>query len=289
MLRRYGSSRMMVLAVSGMVACTVVSGCADDDSDGSAKDGKSEDAKQQSPDSGQRDTGAVRAAYDKTAQGGTAKIALNTTTRAKGETVTAKGDGVIDLKDGDSTLTLTVPGGKVEQRVIDGVLFQKPPKGQESGLPKGKTWIKIDLAKAAKQNGGAEQASDPASSAAFAKAVSDKQVKKLGSERVGGTDTTRYRVRIDVDKMAAGDDSMAKELKQQLGSSIPMELWLDDEGRMRRQQIETEVKVPKEGSEGAAGKAAVKTVIEYRDFGTEVNVEAPPAGQTADMMEQAPQ
>lgn len=289
MLRHRGSSRMMVLAVSGILACTVVSGCGDDDSGDSAKDGKSKDTKQESPDSGQRDTSAVRAAYDKTAEGETAKMTLRTTTRAEGETVTAKGDGVIDLKKGDSTLTLTVPGGKVEQRVVDGVLFQKPPKGEKSGLPGGKTWIKIDLAKAAKQGGGTGEASDPADSAAFAKAVSDKQVKKLGNEQVGGTDTTRYRVRIDVDKLATGDQAAAKQMKEQLGSSIPMDLWLDDQGRIRRQQLETEIKAPTDNSAGGAGKAKVNTVIEYRDFGTEVNAKAPPAGDTADMTGKATQ
>jgi hypothetical protein len=69
-----------------------------------------------------------------------------------------------------------------------------------------------------------------------------------------------------------------------------MRLWLDDDGRIRRQQIDMTVKAPASGESGASGsprQIKISTVMEFTDFGTDVEAEAPPAGQVADVTDQA--
>ncbi|MGR3934775.1 hypothetical protein [Streptomyces sp. BRA346] len=62
------------------------------------------------------------------------------------------------------------------------------------------------------------------------------------------------------------------------------QVWLDDQGRIRRQQITMNVK-PTERSDKSAvpRKMTVRTLIEFSDVGTEVDPEVPSAGQTTDM------
>ncbi|MGW0545897.1 hypothetical protein [Streptomyces altiplanensis] len=268
------------IGVAGAVACTALVACGSDGPDAGGKTGK------KGPGAQEEGTAAVRTAYDRTAEAETARMTLRTRTSAEGKTASVSGEGVIDLAGGDSEMTLTAEGQKIEQRVVDGTVYQKVPEAQQANVPGDKPWIKIDLKKAAQRNGGggAAQVNDPAEAAGFAKGVTDKDVKKIGTEKAGGTNTTRYRVTIDVDKLAGpGDRAKAEQLKKQLGPTLPMDVWLDDDGRIRRQQMDMNMKAPAGPGAGGPQKVDVRTVIEYSDFGTELEVEPPAAGQTADM------
>ncbi|MEV3972995.1 hypothetical protein AB0K68_33485 [Streptomyces sp. NPDC050698] len=279
MSRAGKGGRVCALGVAGALAGTVLVGCGDGDS-GDAAQGVS--AK---PGAGaeERGTRAVRSAYDRTAEEDTAKVKLRVRTSAQGAAQTATGQGTVDLDDGDSVMTLTAQGQRIEQRVIDQVLYQKLPKGQAPG---GKPWIKIDLGKVVAQQGTGDQSmSDPAQSAAYAKAITDKDVTKKGTATIGGVETTHYRVSVDVAKLPNGDT-----LRKQVGPTLPMDVWLDDEGRMRRQQIDMTVKAPAAAKQrsstdasSAPEKVTVRTVMDFTDFGTEVDADAPPAGQVTDM------
>ncbi|MGW7053907.1 hypothetical protein [Streptomyces sp. NPDC054887] len=281
--------RAGAVGVAGAVACTALVACGSDGSEPGAKSAGEGKAAEKSPGAREDGTAAVRTAYERTAEAETARMTLRTS--AEGRTVSANGQGVIDLAEGDSEMTLTADGQRIEQRVVDGVLYQKLPEAQQAKVPGKKPWVKIDLKKAARQSGGgSSQANDPAESAAFAKGVTDKDVRKLGTERVGGTDTTRYRVTVDVDKLAgSGDRAKAEQLKRQLGPTLPMDVWLDDDGRIRRQQIDMRVNAPDGDRSGGPRKAEVRTVVEFSDFGAELDAEAPPAARTADMTGRATQ
>ncbi|MFF7445534.1 MULTISPECIES: LppX_LprAFG lipoprotein [unclassified Streptomyces] len=257
----------------------VLSGCG---GDSDAKDEKP--AAAASASGGQeQSTTAVRSAYDKTADAETAKMTVKVRAAADGQSITSDGKGAIDLADGDSTMTVTAQGKSVEQRVVDQVLYQKAP-GQEK--PNGKSWMKIDLKKVAEQQGSdPAQIGDPAQSAAYAKAINDDDVTEAGSEKIGGVDTHRYKVSVDVARLPGG-----AKLRQQIGPTLPMQLWLDDEGRIRRQQIDLTVKAPASAQPKASSsnqQVKVSTVLEFSDFGTEVDAEAPPSDQVADMTDQA--
>ncbi|MER5836771.1 hypothetical protein ABT116_39740 [Streptomyces sp. NPDC002130] len=267
--------RVCALSVAGVLAGTVLVGCGDDG------DARGSSAKT-SAGAQEQGTQAVRSAYDRTAEEDTAKVKLKVRTSAQGTSQTADGQGAVDLDDGDSVMTLSVQGRQIEQRVIDQVLYQKMPKGQAPG---GKPWIKIDLGKVAAQQGAGDQSmSDPAQSAAYAKAITDKDVTKKGTATIDGVKTTHYRVSVDVAELPNGDT-----LRKQVGPTLPMDVWLDDEGRMRRQQIDMTVKTQEatqrssSGASSAPEKVTVRTVMDFTDFGTEVEADEPPAGQVTDM------
>ncbi|MEU2542657.1 hypothetical protein [Streptomyces iakyrus] len=271
--------RVCALGVAGALAGTVLAGCGDD---GDSGDGARGTSASSSAGAREQGTQAVRSAYDRTAEEDTAEVKLRVRTSAQGASQTANGQGAVDLDDGDSVMTLTVQGQRIEQRVVDQVLYQKMPKGQAPG---GKPWIRIDLGKVAAQQGtGDRSMSDPAQSAAYAKAITDKDVTKKGTATVNGVETTHYRVSVDVAELPNGDT-----LRKRVGPTLPMDVWLDDEGRMRRQQIDMTVKAPEATQRSSAGassapeKVTVRTVMDFTDFGTEVEADEPPAGQVTDM------
>ncbi|MEU1003039.1 hypothetical protein [Streptomyces tibetensis] len=278
MSRAGNGRRVCALGVAGVLAGTVLVGCGEEDSG----DGAQGTSAKPSAGARERGTQAVRSAYDRTAEEDTAKVKLRVRTSAQGASQTADGQGTVDLDDGDSVMTLTVQGQQIEQRVIDQILYQKPPKGQAPG---GKPWIKIDLGKVAGQQGAGDGSmSDPARSAAYAKAITDKDVTEKGQATINGVETTHYRVSVDVAGLPDGDS-----LRKQVGPTLPMDVWLDDEGRMRRQQLDMTVKTPEatrrssSGASSAPGKVTVRTVMDFTDFGTEVEADEPPAGQVTDM------
>ncbi|MGW0333655.1 hypothetical protein ACWD0J_17585 [Streptomyces sp. NPDC003011] len=262
----------------------VLTGCGNDAEPASGKAGSSSSASRSA--GAQEDgTTAVRAAYDKTAQAETAKMTINMKMSAEGRSITTDGRGALDFQEGESVMTVTAEGKTIEQRVVDQVLYQKMPGQKVQG---GKTWMKIDLKKAAQAQGvSGQQIGDPAQSAAYAKAITDKDVTKVGSETIDGVDTTHYRVSVDVAELPGGT-----QMREQVGPTLPMEVWLDDDGRLRRQQIDMTVKAPASASakpDNSASPEQVKmtTVMNYSGFGTEVDAEAPPAGQVADMTDEA--
>ncbi|MFI5807601.1 hypothetical protein [Streptomyces sp. NPDC051561] len=285
MLRDKNGLRVGALGIAGVLACTSLVACGSDTKkDPGARSAESSGAPK-SPGASEDGTSAVRSASDKTTEAGSARMVMRTQVSSQGKTVSVDGQGVLDLKSGTSAMSLTAEGEKIEQRVVDQVLYQKlPPKAQkDSG---GKPWIKVDLKKLGTQNGSNPQVSDPAANTAFAKNIMDKDVSKVGTEKIGDANTTHYKVKVDVSKLQGGS-----ELKKMVGPTLPMELWIDDEGRIRRQQIDMTMTVPKgQGADSATQeKATSRTVIEFSDFGTKVDAQPPAAAETTDMTDKIAQ
>jgi hypothetical protein len=264
MIELRSCTKVAALSLAGAIASTGLVACGSDSgSAGAQQDGPA----------------AVRGAYAKTTAAKGARMTLKTQSTASGQSLTANGDGVIDFVSGNSRTTMTSQGQKVQQRVISGVLYQQVPAEQRARTSGNKPWIKIDLKKIAEQSGQSASAlTDPAQSASYLKAVSDKDVKKAGTAKIGGADTTRYKVNVDVAKLAAQGGSDPAKLEQQLGKTLPVNVWLDSAGRIRREQIDMKV-----NSAGSAAAAKVSTVIEFSDFGANADVKAPAAKDTSDM------
>ncbi|WP_353940159.1 hypothetical protein ABII15_00230 [Streptomyces sp. HUAS MG91] len=264
--------------MAGLLAVAALAGCSSDN------DAEAKPTKQGTSGAASSPAQVVQATNKKTVAARSARVVITSTVAADGKSEKITGRGAMDFAHGSSQLTMGQDGKHLEQRVVDKTLYQKPPKG-EGKLPGGKTWMKIDLAKlAASGAAGSSQASDPADSFAYSNSLSRKDVKKIGEEKVTGVDTTHYRVMLDIDKLAQGDEQKAKKLRQQLGESVPVDLWVDDKGLTRRQQMEMTVHSPgSTSSSSSKAKGKVKTVMEFSDFGTDINVSKPPASDTADM------
>ncbi|WP_051722903.1 hypothetical protein [Streptomyces albus] len=290
--------RIMAVAAGGLLVTGVLAGCGPEDgaaggdgSPGAARTDGDGDRKSGGDGKGgtDGDGGTVAAAYQKTAEARTAEITLITEVETGEEDAVLRGSGVIDLKRGTSDMVLKAPGTRIEQRTVDGVVYQKRPAGQREQLPDGKTWMSYDLRKLGAQAGTGAQIADPASTLAYAKGITEKDVEKIGEETLDGVSTTHYEVAVDVRSLVRNNELMGEALEDTVGSTLPLHIWLDDEGRLRQQTMELDINASGAGGERSASpdEVSVATTLKLGEFGTEVDVEPPPAADTADMTDKA--
>ncbi|MBW8801338.1 MAG: LppX_LprAFG lipoprotein [Streptomyces sp.] len=278
------TSRLAALGAGGAVSLALLTGCGDDAASGAGSADRSAAQGQPEPSPAQ----VVQATNKKTTQAKSARVKLATTVAAGGDSETITGSGVLDLQDGTSRMRLGQGGQQLEQRIVNQVLYQKPPAASGQ-LPEGKSWMKVDLKRLNRSQGtGGPAMSDPANSFAYTKSLSEKDVRKVGDETVNGVSTTHYRVDLDLSKLAEGDSAQERKLRAQLGDDVPVDLWIDEDGLTRRQQIRMTVKDTAQtgGTGTSARQAQAKVVMDFSGFGTQVDVTAPPAADTVDMTDQ---
>jgi hypothetical protein len=197
---------------------------------------------------------------------------------------TLRGGGYVDLKGHAADMSLSLPQGTIREIFKGTKLYLQVPASLRKGPLAKKPWALIDVGAVAKAQGidlGALQAqSDPSQTLDQLRAAG--QVKKVGTETVRGTETTHFKAVVDLRKAAAakGVSSQAIDnLIKQLGhSTIPVDVWLDNQKRLRRERFAL----------GIQGQTATVT-FELFDFGTSHQVTPPPADQTTDITKQASQ
>lgn len=181
---------------------------------------------------------------------------------------------------------------EIEQRVIDGVAYTKNLDFLGTG---NETWTKQNLSELLT----AQEAQNPNQYLQFLEAASGK-VEKLGIEEIGGVKATHYRSVITQEQMKKYFDSDAfKEYYEDQGvkkedfdsfksgyieglSNAPVDLWIDKDNLPVRMTIAASINAP--GISGVPdGKSSSKVdsvfTIEFSDWGTELDIEAPPANQ----------
>ena len=268
-----------VLAVAAVFAVGVANGCGGD-----------------SPQS------AVAEAATKTAEAGTSRLALEVETSLSGEEPVAfTGTGAFDYegKRGrmrmDMSELLEASGAPAAQGdvqvVFEGlVVYMKFPLLTRQ-LPGKKPWVKIDLDTVGKEQGvdlGALSnlnQGDPTQALQYLKATSG-DVEEVGREEVRGEETTRYRATIDLRKVP---DVAPPEERERIRrtidqvveasgeSEIPTDVWVDDEGRVRRQRYTQKL------AAGEDRRAEMTFTMEFFDFGVDVSAEPPPASKVTDI------
>lgn len=237
----------------------------------------------------------IRASSEKTLEAGSSKMFILVETTGDAE-VKFEGEGAFDYETRKGTMTLdtsTLAAGgfpkELEMRLDGDIVYMN----LGSILPGGKPWAKIDISEASEL--GSQFASlsqlgtnnDPSNTLAFVEGVTD-DVKVLGEEEVRGTKTTHYSAVINLDEAeGAAETEEAKQAirhtKEQLGTStIPGEFWLDAEGRLRRYRSTIDLSTINNPS-GESVTGTSTTTMELFDFGTDVDVEAPPADETTDL------
>lgn len=163
-----------------------------------------------------------------------------------------------------------------------------------SELPAGKEWIRADADALAAQQGaeldlgqlGSVGSTDPRSVLDALKAVSG-PLETVGREEIRGTDTTHYRAALDpakiadeVSKAGATDDvlgSFQDALAQSGLQSVPVDVWVDDDGLLRRMQIDVATT-----QAGLTGQVSMRMTFDLFDYGSEVDVTPPPAELVVD-------
>jgi hypothetical protein len=249
----------------------------------------------------------VSDAATKTLDAKTSRYAVTFSMDFGDQEVSFGGGGVYDYENDRGVISIdfsplagisgdSMGNGKFEVRFDGLVYYMKLPRGMEGaeGLPLGK-WLKIDLAKVSRFSGidlGAmmQTEQNPARLLRFLRSTGA-DVTEVGEETVRDVSTTRYRTRVDLQRLVgAGGElgDMPKEMRRQMRaeikklqketgmSEIPVNVWLDSGGVLRRMTMEYEFDTDGE-------KASFLTTVELYDFGVPVRVSAPPAGETVDL------
>ncbi len=255
-------------------------------------------------------TEVLASAYATTIGSGTAKVDLtgqiDTTVDGKAESVPISAYGAIDFANKATDLNESIAGAAndaTETRYLNGMLYQRIP-AEATGLAGGKQWIAMDINQMSAKQGGsgfgqllASAPSNPSDLMMYLTAV-EGQVKSVGPDIVDGVPTTHYAATIDLDKVATLDPSAAsttKQLEQELGShSLPVQLWVDQQNRLRKISLDENIAHPVPGSTTSGGTATtgqngkettigavhVAVTVTLSDYGTPVQVVAPPADET---------
>ena len=186
----------------------------------------------------------------------------------------------LELVEGEGT-----PGTKTKAVFADSSVYYQLPPGALAG---GKRWVRLDLENLADVSGvdlgpivrGSQ--ADPSQYLLWLRALGP-GVTRIGEEDVRGVPTSRYRAAVDLN-LLEGQAPPGKEaewaayvqmLRDRIGLEfIPVEVWVDDEGLIRRLYHEY----------GFSAEGLSTTVTtELFDFGVDVNAKAPPPAQVTPM------
>lgn len=260
---------------------------------------------------------AVARAASATSNAGTAATRITVEARGFGlpRPIAVTGAGVTSLDSSELDLTFDLDpivkavaarapeaallGDGLELRTLvqGSQLRMQVPRIPGLALPGGATWIGVDAAKAVEALGADAKVLttafrvDPASQLdALAKSGA---VKEIGTADLDGEEVRRYAgslsqeeslaavpeadraaVRKALETLTAGGGAAAKDLE------VPVEAWVDGDGMIRREQLSLDTPA-QDGV--AAGKLMVR--VDYSDFGRELDLRLPPAGDTYDATE----
>ena len=193
---------------------------------------------------------------------------FETVSDSAGQTQTMTGQA--RFADGGMEMKASSTGPQAMELILLGqAMYMKSP-----GLGTGEKWIKIDLSDPDSLFGLIGKATDP--EVMFKAMEAPEKLELIGSEEVDGVATNHYRITVDparyleaMEFPAAMADMMPKELVT--------EMWVDGDNLPRR--FAQTMEVPAMGGGRPTTSTSEGT---YSDFGTEVDIEAPPADQVTE-------
>ena len=189
----------------------------------------------------------------------------------------------------------TAPEGadEVEMIVDDVVVYMKMPFVTRM-LPNPRPWIKLDL-EAAAAAGRSDLAQvtqlgqgDPTQMLELLQGVT-KEVRDLGREDVRGAATTHYETVLDLNRAAEQTSDSVRQSIQHLiaragRARIPADVWIDDDGRMRK--LSYAVDLPTSGDDASpASLESMSVTLELYEFGIDVSVSVPSDDEVVDLLE----
>ena len=247
----------------------------------------------------------LRAAYSQTVDAKTAKVTITETVTQSNSLPlqgTISGQGSLDFSSGNGALTFSSPtGGSFSARLISPEIYIQLPAADKAQLPAGKTWLSINLNTVTEAKLGASLAQLSSSSQestqllSYLQAVSTSGITTVGPATIKGAATTEYKATVDLTKEADQKSPAAqaaiKSLEAQMNATtLPVQVWLDGQGRVRQVSEQLQVSTTSQSSGGTtvpAASGSVSTTVDYYDFGTPVTVQPPPASQVDDITSQA--
>ncbi|MEU9199620.1 LppX_LprAFG lipoprotein [Streptomyces sp. NPDC048332] len=288
---RTSTVRRVGLAVAVAAALTSVGACggADNGSTGKAE------RKDTGSGSGVVKTDAIAALLDVQKKTGAASSAKIEGTMVVGSAMSAKQSGALDWSDGVSgTMEITYTGGAMadtmKQAGGNGSMQARYFKdGYAADMGEalarqtgGKRWISYsydDLAELGGASGAAmkDQMQNTTPDQGVKALLASGDVKEVGKEQVRGVATTHYSGTVDVAELTAKTSNLDADqlaaLKKQLNDSgittETVDVWVDGNDLL-----------VKKSERGQMKTGELNTTMFYSDYGTEVSVQRPPAGET---------
>jgi hypothetical protein len=217
-----------------------------------------------------------------------ARIALSVA--VDGAPALMRGEGVAGLGEGgDGTMTMVVqapgaPPQEMEFRAVDGTSYVRVP-GLEAQQP-GKRWLRVDPAAPAAPRGPADAMAqqDPLAMVRLLESAAD--FEEAGAGEVRGDPVTLHRGVLDLAELAEAEEPGAAGQLRDMGlAEVPAEVAIDDDGLLRRVAFTLDLAALAAASGGATpgGPAEATFTVELFDFGTPVEVKAPPAAEVTDV------
>jgi hypothetical protein len=158
-----------------------------------------------------------------------------------------------------------------------GAIYLQIPGTQSSSITHGRKWVEYNLADIEAALGvspssipGAGSAGDPTKELSYLRAAGG-TVTRIGSQLVQGIPATHYRATIDwsryPDRVPPAERAAARSTVSVLesvsgSSSQSVDVWIDAEHRVRREDLSSEECLP-----GSASKAQTHMTMEFFDFG----------------------
>jgi hypothetical protein len=233
---------------------------------------------------------AVLAAYSTTVGAESAQGSASLSAGATSVTV----NGVGDLRTDQAILTVQLPAplGQIEVRSTGQDYFVHLPP-QLIRVADGRPWVRVD--RSSLQALAGSQLGVPAlgttldfsSLLAWLQGVSG-QITTVGHERIHGTPTTHYRAQVDLSRVAAtmgADANDASGLAQTVGRTIPMDVWIDAQGRLRQLKIALDLNTlhaPQGVTLPTQARGTAVLTVDLWNFGVAVHPVPPPANQVSD-------
>lgn len=242
----------------------------------------------------------VASAATKTSETGSSRVAYTIAMDVAGESVEMTGSGVFDYRHprGSASFRMRLPGAgdmRMEMRMLGTKMYMRMPDGLGGeALPFGKEWLGFDLDKTLEQAGlggfNYSQQQDPAQLLQYLRAAGG-DLEEAGSARVRGVETTRYigsmnlrkaleagfaELGLSKEEQQRARDGMQQLLDQVGVENLPIEVFVDEDGLLRRMTMEMGMKIEGE-------QLSMSMQMDLFDFGVDVSVQAPPKSQVMDL------
>ncbi|HET6503292.1 MAG TPA: hypothetical protein VFG87_21290 [Amycolatopsis sp.] len=227
----------------------------------------------------------VRAATAKTSQAKSAKMAI--TESIGGQQLSGQGSGRFDGPNTAMDVTMNVGGDSEEVRVVDETMYLRLPAAASGMVTGGKPWARITpdspMGKMLSSSLSSGQ-NDPTQYLQQVQAAGT--ITRSEQTMLDGQQVSHYWISLDFAKVADKLQSVGipADQLQKLTSqvqTIPLELWLNRDDLPV--QVSEDMSAIMKASGAPASAQTFTATISYSDWGTPVDVQAPPADQVGDL------
>ena len=241
---------------------------------------------------------AIAEAALKTTEAGTYRASFEMTFQGlTRDPISMRGEGLFDgeARRGRMTFDMSELGAAAGQDlgeaeiIFDELVFYMNFPALTKAVPEAEPWIRFDLEEIGKQQGlelgqlAQLNQGDPSRALEYLRGASE-NVREVGEEDVRGTETTHYRMTVDLDEVAEETPAQKKNIERVIELSgvkeVPTDVWLDSDGRVRRMKL-----VYRDMRFSPRQKGDMTMTMELYEFGVEVSVEPPAAEDVTDVTE----